>query len=229
MIVDWHSRTVDAEESGVLVHDPGRAHGRGASTDLYPTDPWHRVSLVNRRSTPPDPRRDILRFKFGAALIDGLRDFLGLSPTNLDGRVRELSDALCWSIETEVAALFPTTSWQLSRIVKPMASLPAVGVVSGQTTNGLHFDAVTPSKPVRIGINLGLAPRHVIFVPKTKPEIHEELGIAYTEPTPYTQIPALNLKALRFIVSPGDGWSMPTEDLLPDGFSSFVLAEATIS
>jgi hypothetical protein len=75
-----------------------------------------------------------------------------------------------------------------------------------------------------------------MFVPKTKFDIHKELGIADTEPTPYAQIPTLNLKAFRFIVSPGDGWSMPTEDLLhdgrratPDGFSSFVLAEATIS
>lgn len=127
--------------------------------------------------------------------------------------------------------------------LKPIASAPSIGHMTGGTTDGLHLDAAQPGKKIfRVGLNLGEATRYVICGLTSLEYLREVLGehipdtsVTHAAKYDYSRLIDAGLVVARFEVRPGFGWLMRTEEIPHDGRradphlpSRFVLMEAEV-
>jgi hypothetical protein len=222
--------------SSGLVHEPGRAHDKDRSTDIYAIDDWRVAGdLVETGEKLIEVEAGISVFtppaEFVQTIIEGndpRQGKAGGQPFELDRKTIEEGQ--------EVVVTQLGDGYVMDETAVMLRSFPAKGISSGKTTNGFHFDKGDPNK-LRVGVNLFDIPRMVYYVPVSRQKVMDELNQeGEPDAATYEALPGLSLPVLSVMVKPGEGWTLPTVDYLhdgrravPDGFSSFVLLSATRS
>lgn len=216
---------------GALVFEPERAHDKFRSSGLFVAGPWREIEPTDDRVTAdamqrPDDGVGVLRFSEN--LTDRLTRWA--STGGFTGAPEQLEKGLRRALAGELDA---AASFRVPLEMEPSAvtlrSDPAAGTSSGLTTNGLHFDDPLPGA-VRIGVNLGPVDRFVYVVLRRRRTIPQAASCDESGDG-YGPLAQAGLAAMSIRVRPGEGWTMPTTELLHDGrraesvgISQFMLA-----
>jgi hypothetical protein len=227
-----------------LVCDENRSTARAFSTRVYCGDDWRPVKPSQfQRSDDLLSGARVTQFRVGLNLAQAITreifgDDVSVSPVSTQ-LSPGLTEAVCELVSSQLGV---GNRLNLRRRLKPIGSNPAMGLTTGGTTDGLHFDAEQPGSVFRVGINLGLAPRFVIFGLTSLGLLRHTLGggvpntsVTHAAAYDYARLVDTDLSVVRFVVPTGYGWLMKTERVLHDGRrantdlpSRFVLLEAEV-